>query len=54
MASVRVDMDCLTSGSKHGSIRQPNTIADIVLNIVLKPPIVENYPPSKSSGFYPF
>jgi hypothetical protein len=54
MPAIRVDTDCVTSGSKHGSIRQPNTIINIAPNIVLNPPIVENHPPSKSSGFYPF
>jgi hypothetical protein len=54
MASIRVYMDHLTSGSKHGNIRQPNTIAITVPNIVLNPPVVENYSASKSSGFYLF
>jgi hypothetical protein len=52
MASIRVDMDHMTSSSKHGSIRQPSTIINIAPNIVLNPLIVENHPPSKSSGFH--
>jgi hypothetical protein len=47
-------MDHMTSGSKHGSVRQSNTIINTASNIVLNPPVVENYPPSKSLGFYPF
>jgi hypothetical protein len=54
MAFIRLDMDHMTSGSKHGSIREPNTIINKVPNIVLNPPIAEKHPPSKSSVFYPF
>jgi hypothetical protein len=50
MASIRVDMDCMTGESKPWSVRQPNTAPNIVLN----PPLVENHPLSKLSGFYPF
>jgi hypothetical protein len=51
MASIRVDMDRMTSGSKHGSIRQPNTIINTDPNIVLIPPIVQNYPPTNHQDF---
>jgi hypothetical protein len=54
MAFVRADMDSMTSSSKCKNIRQPNTIINTTPNIVLNPPIAENNPPRKSSGFYPF
>jgi hypothetical protein len=54
MAFISVDMDHMTSGSKYGSIRQPNTIIDTALNIVLNLSIVENHHPSKSSGLHHF
>jgi hypothetical protein len=54
MAFIRVNMDCITSGSKHGSMRHPNTIINTAPNIVLNPPIVENHLISKFSGFHPF
>jgi hypothetical protein len=54
MASIRVNADLMTSDSKHGSIRQPNTIINTTPNMVLNPPITENHPPRKSSGFHPF
>jgi hypothetical protein len=54
MAFIRVDMDHMTSSSKRKNIRQSNTIINRATNIVLNPPIAENNPPRKSSGFYPF
>jgi hypothetical protein len=42
MASIRVNSDYMTSGSKHGSIKQLNIIITTALNIVLNPPLVEN------------
>jgi hypothetical protein len=33
----------MTSDSRRGSIRQPNTIITIAPNIVLNPPLVENH-----------
>jgi hypothetical protein len=43
MASNRVNMDHMTSGSTYGSIRQLNSIITTAPKVVLNPPVVENY-----------
>jgi hypothetical protein len=48
MASNRVNMDHMTRGSTHGSIRQFNTIITTAPNIVLNSPLVENH----NEGFW--
>jgi hypothetical protein len=41
MVFIRVNMDCMTSGSKHGNIRQLNI--NTALNTVLNLPLIENH-----------
>jgi hypothetical protein len=47
MTFISVDTDHMTSGNKYGDIRQPNTIINTALNVVIDLPLVENH----SEGF---